>query len=567
MFFETFKNSYVQLFDDRKYWPEKPQLPRYDKVFPIKELYTRLKLDKVRQLNDLGIGVFFTPNPCSGGRKESDVTAIEWVYVDMDSGSKVEQMERIKSAPILPSIIIESLRSYHCYWRCDMSAIQFADLVQGVILYFNGDGALSSSNEVLRLPQFKHWKYQNQPFEIKMLRFRPEERLNYADLIKAYPKPVDSWKRQHGTDDIEVLKDIPIKEVLDRFGVQYTRNNELIENGEVTSAVINVKQNYINRFSGKPPSGSTIDVVMHFNNCDVKGAIYWLRDQFFQEKKAGKTQLAVKDNYLKRYTWGTQKLNHSFAIIKREKLIVVYGTRGQGKTTYIFDMMSKNAKLGHKVLFFSLEMEQETLVNSLCAKYAGISIQEEYDYAIPEHKQEAFNQRKKELSEVPNLIFRGMRNEDNKSWESIVSEITSYDDLDLIVIDNLDLIAGKPGEDNNQKQNRIIKEMMTFVSTCKIPIILLHHQRKFSTSGRTSGMDDMSGSGKVADTADYVVRVIRDTDPTLESPEKYKTVLFLEKGREYSEGMESIYFYRGSFVDVYPTEKSWEDPSFWQNNI
>jgi hypothetical protein len=554
-FYETFKDSYVQLFDDRKYWKEKPELPKYSKVMPMRDLIKNRKA--IKKLNDVGVGVFFTPNPCKNGRKESNVTSIKWVYIDMDSGTKEEQKQRIKESPIYPSIIIESLRSYHCYWRCDIEPKNFKDLIDGLILYFNGDPAITSSNEVLRVPGFLHQKYKDASFEIKLLKFDTKEE-SYEDLTEAYPKPMDSWKRKYKMkdSDLSVLKDIPIKTVLDRLGIQYSNKNEILEAGEITSAIINDKQNYVNRFSGKPPSGSTIDLAMHYNNTDVKGAIEWLKETFLlKDKSPTRVEIKKKTDYRKRYTWGTHNLDHTFAIIKRDTLTVLYGSRGQGKTTYIFDMATKNAKLGHNVLLYSLEMEKDAIISDLCRKYAGITVGEEFDYKIPEHKQEAYDKKTKELQGEKNLIFEGMRKTSDKTWGSILEGMSKHEDVDLIIIDNLDLISGDRNESNNDKQIRIIKNMMTFVSENKVPIILLHHQRKFTPGGKSSGMDDMSGSGKVPDTADYVVRVIRDSDPTQEIPERYKTMLHLEKSRGYSEEMEAVYFHRGSFVDEYPVEK------------
>lgn len=569
-FTEVFKNSYVQIFDDRKHWDEpKPPLPYFKKVWEMSDLLA--DLEKFKSWNDLGIGVFFTPNPSAEGRKEEDLTAIEWIYVDMDSGSKPEQMERIKNAPITPSIVIESLRSYHCYWRVDLTLDQFNELIQGLIIYFNGDQAVSSPNEVLRFPGFYHHKYKGNPFQIKLLRLE-DEKEEFEFMIEAYPKPMDRWKKQYamGENDLGVLKDVPIEQVLNKLGIEH-KEGVIWENGKETSAHINRKQNYVNRFSGKPPSGSTIDVAMHYLKTDVAGAIKWLKEEFLQKIEKKTPQVAVKQDYSKRYTWGTDVLNHNFAIIKRENLVIIYGTRGQGKTTFIFDMANKNAKLGHKVLFYSLEMGREALISDLCRRSAGITVQEEYDYAIPRQKQEASDRKAKELDSVENLIFKGMRGDSDKSWQGILAGISEYKDLDLIIIDNLDLIGANEREDNNEKQKRIIKEMMAFTSAFKIPIILLHHQRKFSQSAKSSGMDDMSGSGKVPDTADYVVRVIRDTNPALPSPEKYKTTLHLEKARGYSEDMKSIYFHKGTFVDTFPgviftpppTAKQVED-LFWQ---
>ncbi len=549
-FLETFTGSYVQLFDDRKYWSIKPPLPRYDKVFALSELVKRS--EEIQELNRLGVGVFFTPNPCNGGRKEEDVTAIKWVYVDMDGGSKEEQMKRIKSAPIHPGIIIESLRSYHCYWRCDLIKEQFQELISGLIIHFNGDVAISSTNEVLRVPGFYHNKYPNRPFLIEEICFKPELK-TFEELSKAYPQPMKRWQSLYKIteDDTELLKSIPIKQVLDRFGVQYTQKNELIEDGDVTSAIINTKQNYINRFSGKPPSGSNIDIVMYFNQTDVAGACDWLRETFPVETKTTKiVHLIKKQDYKKRYTWGTPRLNDTMPIIKRNRFTVLYGTRGQGKTTYIFDVAVKNAKLGHDVLFLSLEMREEDILDDLCRRHAGITISEEYNYRIPESKQLLYDEKIKEYKNIPTLHFRGWRSEDRR-WSTIKTMLISEKNIDMVIIDNLDRIANERGESSLEKQIRVADDILEFTEGYYVPVVLLAHTRKF-LKGNSGGMDEMAGSGKVADGGDYVVRVVRDINADIDSASKYETVLHCEKGRGYTETTQSIFFHKGSFYDVLP---------------
>jgi hypothetical protein len=71
-------------------------------------------------------------------------------------------------------------------------------------------------------------------------------------------------------------------------------------------------------------------------------------------------------------------------------------------------------------------------------------------------------------------------------------------------------------------------------------------------AGKDFGMDEMSGSGKIGDGADIVLKVYRSVNPEDEYPEKYKTTLFLQKCRGYSENVASVYFIKGEFVDEPP---------------
>ena len=558
-FIELFKNSSIQIFDDRKYWTdEQKETEISEQKLTMQEFLGNMA--NYKTMNDLGAGVFFQPN--AGGRRKEEVTSIEWAYMEMDDGTKEEQMKKIETSPIAPCMIIESMKSFHCYWWLEaMTEDQFNDLVNGLVIYFGADPANTQVNRVFRLQGYKHMKYFNKPFDVKRIKFEPV-RMKYADMIQAYPKPMDKWKKEYsfGNDDLYILKDIPIKEVLDKFGVKYNRKNEILEKGEVTSAVINTKLNYINRFSGKPPSGTGIDVTMFFLGTDVAGAIKWLRDEFYPNRKVEQptrkveSQLKIKDSD-DRYTWGTHKLNHSMPLLERGRFSLIYGEAKRGKTTFVFDMAQKNAiEKKHKILYLSLEMSKDDLVHELANKYAGITVGEAYDKAIPESKLLAREAKIKELQGIDNLIFEGMRWQNDRSWEACMAKILSHTDLDLVIVDNLNSLSRDQKENEYDFQARVAQEIGAFCSQYNLPVILIHHTRKKSTAGTSQGSDDMAGSKKLQQIVDYLIRIQRVHDPKNEDQDEdkfYETKVIVEQTRYWDSISKSIFFHKGSFYDYH----------------
>ena len=123
---------------------------------------------------------------------------------------------------------------------------------------------------------------------------------------------------------------------------------------------------------------------------------------------------------------------------------------------------------------------------------------------------------------------------------------------DIVFIDNLDCINGNKGEDNNERQKKIVNLLMNYTSVKNIPIILIHHYRKGNKN--TSGMDEMAGSGKVADGADIIINLSRRSieeakADNIQFPETNKTVLWVQKGRGYDDKAMEIYFINGTFKD------------------
>lgn len=257
------------------------------------------------------------------------------------------------------------------------------------------------------------------------------------------------------------------------------------------------------------------------------------------------------DKKEKRYTWGTKRLDNEIVILKRGNLCVLGAKRNMGKTTFSFDMAMKNAKLGHKVLYISLEMSKRDIIEALARKYAGITVEEEYNYKIPPVKRQKMLDKLEEIKSLPNLIFESGRRAEGIIWETI-KQIMDDNPADIIFIDNLDCINGDKGEDNNERQKRIVNFLMNYTVTKNVPVVLIHHYRKGQKA--STGMDELAGSGKVADGADIIINLSRKSveealAENIQYPETNKTVLWVQKGRGYDDKAMEIYFIDGTFCD------------------
>jgi len=263
------------------------------------------------------------------------------------------------------------------------------------------------------------------------------------------------------------------------------------------------------------------------------------------------------DRKEKRYTWGTYRLDNEIAILKRGNLVILGAKRNMGKTTFSFDMAVKNAKLGHKVLYISLEMAKTEIMEALARKFAGITVEEEYNYRIPEEKRCKMISKLDEIKSIPNLIFESARRAEGIIFET-VKKIMDNNKADVVFIDNLDLISGGAGEDNNERQKRIVSSLMNYTVANNVPIILIHHYRKGNRA--VSGMDELAGSGKVADSADIIInlqrRSIEETkEENIQFPETNRTVLWVQKGRGYDDKSMEIYYIDGTFCDKEEIDK------------
>ena len=543
------------------------------------------------EMNNLGWGIYFAVNDFGKNpRQDQYCERLRYVYGDLDiakagDGQTREQREEKKKivldaliAKCPPTMVVGTSNGLQPLWKIKDGILsnksKYVNTIKGIIEWSKQFGCKADSvfdtARILRHPGFFHQK--EEPFLCELI-YQSEKVYSINELRNIFPfeeevkKFIPTFTGRLSPVD-EAINNINIQELVIRAFMQTGRKasfdsqDRLVLDGRQTGTFQGRTgdRGFIASSSHEPVKGNRVTVVADILGITPKEARLWIMKEYnlSWEREVAKKQI-IKEvkptkDYTLRYTWGTKGLDDKFAIIKRKTFIVLAARRGSGKTTVAFDMACKNAKLGHRVLFISLEMEKEHIKEDFARRRAGITIPEEREYRIPESKEKIYKEKIKEIDEITNLLFSGIQRGSDITWEGVKLLIAEHKDLDLVIIDNLDLIDKNPGEEENEKQKRIVKSVMNFTTDQQIPVILIHHYRKHGTgSGKDQGMDELSGSGKIADSADYVVKVSRTSEITEDFPDKYRTHVFLQKARGYSEAAHDIFFINGTFID---------DPSF-----
>jgi len=143
------------------------------------------------------------------------------------------------------------------------------------------------------------------------------------------------------------------------------------------------------------------------------------------------------------YTWGTKVLDQKISPIESGNYYILVGETASGKTAYAFDVAVKNAGLGHRVLFLTLEMTRDKLHQRCARTYAGITKAEWGTKVIPSTKKDAYKRQKNWVKNIKNLDLIGTSKEvTQKALHNYLEKVK--DDYDLIFIDNFGFIsAGK----------------------------------------------------------------------------------------------------------------------------
>lgn len=127
--------------------------------------------ERAKVLNKEGYGIFFTPNEFNGRRKKVNLSKINYYIVDIDEGGKEKIWSDIEKLVLKPSVIVESKRGYHLYWRVsDGSTIETYEKIEKCIIQkLNGDKGAKDVSRLLRYPNFYHMKDPKNPFLIKLI--------------------------------------------------------------------------------------------------------------------------------------------------------------------------------------------------------------------------------------------------------------------------------------------------------------------------------------------------------------------------------------------------------------
>ena len=127
---------------------------------------TRAEAEK---LNREGFGIFWCPNVVRGRRLTTNLERIRFYYAELDTGTKKEQAERLRRAPLLPTAVVESARGYHAYWAArDASLSNWKRIVRwGIVPALGGDPKATDAVRILRCPGFNHLKDPARPFPVR----------------------------------------------------------------------------------------------------------------------------------------------------------------------------------------------------------------------------------------------------------------------------------------------------------------------------------------------------------------------------------------------------------------
>lgn len=163
---------------------------------------TKVFWDTIKKMQAAGAGAFITVNGTDGvGAKAENIVRVRTYYVDIDGlEDKGPALEKLITAPLKPSAIVETKNGVHAYWyskkQTPVNHSEYRRVQTGLVKFFDGDMSARDIARVLRIPDTWHLKDAENPYLVRVVHQLPESQTPYytpEELLNFYPAP-----QEHG---------------------------------------------------------------------------------------------------------------------------------------------------------------------------------------------------------------------------------------------------------------------------------------------------------------------------------------------------------------------------------
>ena len=244
---------------------------------------------------------------------------------------------------------------------------------------------------------------------------------------------------------------------------------------------------------------------------------------------------------------GYRDLDNMTAGLQRSDLIILAARPAMGKTTLVTNLAYNVATANKQsVLFFSLEMSKEQLVDRMLADASGVDAWNIRTGNLSDEDFSKLSEAMGEMAEAPIFI-------DDKPGLSVLEMRTkarraAHDaPLGLIIVDYLQLMQGSPSSQGNRVQevSEISRGLKLIAREMNVPVIALS-QLSRSVESRTPQVPqlaDLRESGSIEQDADIVMFIYREAYYNPETERENITDLIIAKHRNGPVGKVELYFH------------------------
>ena len=244
---------------------------------------------------------------------------------------------------------------------------------------------------------------------------------------------------------------------------------------------------------------------------------------------------------------GYRDLDNMTAGLQRSDLIILAARPAMGKTTLVTNLAYNVATIAKQpVLFFSLEMSKEQLVDRMLADASGVDAWNIRTGNLSDDDFSKLSDAMGEMAEAPIYI-------DDTPGVSVLEMRTKArraaheQPLGLIIIDYLQLMQGSGRSDGNRVQevSEISRGLKLLARELNVPVIALSQLSRSveNRSPQIPQLADLRESGSIEQDADIVMFIYREAYYNPETERENITDLIISKHRNGPVGKVELYFH------------------------
>lgn len=260
-------------------------------------------------------------------------------------------------------------------------------------------------------------------------------------------------------------------------------------------------------------------------------------------------------------------LNHYIGGFRGSKLVIVAGRPGDGKTSLVLCFADHAVKEGFNVCFFSLEMEEDELMQRWVAMEAHVDSTKLRDGKlsdVPDHNGKTEWDKVVEAtarlqSRKGKLFIDDTPGNTTTAMRSKARRLHSEHGLDLIIVDYLQIARvanddGRKYPDRRLEVEEISRSLKRLARELKVPVIALAQLNREveRREKRVAKLSDLREAGGIENDADIALFINKDPDIPKDQ-QNFPVNLMIEKNRHGQRGMVPLFF-RGDETKFYPGE-------------
>ncbi len=202
--------------------------------------------------------------------------------------------------------------------------------------------------------------------------------------------------------------------------------------------------------------------------------------------------------------------------LKPAQMIVIAAQTGVGKTSFALNVAESISfrEDKRKVLFFSLEMTEEQLINRIACVHMQVDTRTlDTPHLIPEAKLAKLGETAGKFNDSMFFLYDDGSSDANYIL-SIIRRTVQKEKIDVIIIDYLQLIEGNRGKSDNRvyELSKITRALKNITRELRIPVIVLSQLNRDieKRTNKVPQLSDLRDSGSIEQDADIVMFISRN---------------------------------------------------------